>query len=124
MTVVIVYDTDCPFCSDFVAMVNIRKNGYEIELVSARNSSNKFVKDIRNKGLKLNDGMVVFLEDKILYGSEAAHFLATISASPGLIHNIYKLLLRNSSFARLIYPILVFLRKLYFRIFKIALIDE
>ena len=115
MKVVVLYDDVCPFCTDFVLMLNARKNGYDIDLISAR-ENNSYVQQAKSHGLNLDDGMVVFLEDKVLYGSEAANFIVGISSSSKVRYLFYKIFLQNNFIAKLVYPILVILRKVFFRL--------
>ena len=115
MKVVVLYDDVCPFCTDFVLMLNARKNGYDIDLISAR-ENNSYVQQVKSLGLNLDDGMVVFFKDKVLYGSEAANFIVGISSSNKVRHMFYKMFLQNNFIAKLVYPILVILRKVFFRL--------
>lgn len=115
MKVVVLYDDDCPFCTDFVLMLNARKNGYDIDLISAR-ENNSYVQKVKSLNLNLDDGMVVFFKDKVLYGSEAANFIVGISSSRKIRYVFYKIFLQNNFIARLVYPILVIFRKVFFRL--------
>ena len=72
-------------------MLNARKSGYEVELISARDDQNVFVKDAIEKGYNLDDGMVIFTEENVFFGSQAAHFIAMISTSSKIKYLAYKL---------------------------------
>ena len=47
--VTIVYDGECPFCNDFVALNHLKDNGYNIKLINARDTGNPLVHDLRKK---------------------------------------------------------------------------
>ncbi|MBT5411961.1 MAG: DUF393 domain-containing protein [Cellvibrionales bacterium] len=114
MEVCIIYDGECPFCTDFVKASNLRKHYKNLNIVNARDK-NSVTKRIIDEGYDLNEGMVVLVDKKILYGTEAARFI-TINGSGGLKHWFYKIILYNQKIAEFIYPILVFLRKQYLKI--------
>lgn len=111
--VTIIYDGECPFCTNFVMVANLRKSYESLRLINARQTDNETVQFVRENGYDLNKGMIVMLEDKILYGSDAANFIA-IHCKEGLVGNLYRQLLRNKILAKWIYPILTRLRRMYF----------
>ena len=113
--VTVIYDGECPFCTNFVMVANLRKSYEFLCLINARQTENETVKFVRSRGFDLNKGMVVMLADKVLYGSDAANFIA-IHCKEGLLGNIYRLLLRNKKLAKWIYPILTRLRRIFFRL--------
>lgn len=119
--ITVIYDGDCPFCKNFVMVANLRKSYETLRLINARQTDNEAVQFVRNNGYDLNKGMIVMLEDKILYGSDAANFIA-VHCKEGLVGNIYRLLLRNKTLAKWIYPILTGLRRMYFFIVRKDLI--
>jgi predicted DCC family thiol-disulfide oxidoreductase YuxK len=122
--IAIVYDGECPFCADFMLAANMRKAGYALELVSAREKSHPKVLLARNFGLDLDYGMVVFVGDRILYGADAANFIVMHGDQTTFRGKVYRLLLSNSTVAKIFYPMLVFLRKVFFFITRRRLINE
>ncbi len=118
----IVYDGECPFCSDFIKVANLRGRFESLSLHNAR-VRDELVTQLIADGYKLNSGMVVIMDGEILYGDEAARFIV-INGSGGFRYHLYKLILQNRHLARMSYPVLVFLRKLYFRIVKKPELDD
>lgn len=122
-SVKVVYDGECPFCKSFVYLTNLKKLGYEVSLINARDKSDDIVRDIA-KIYNLDEGMVVIIDNDILYGSDAARFLTTGFRATNLLALMYYLLLRNEKFAEFFYPILVKARKFYFRVVGKKLIND
>ena len=113
--VTIVYDGECPFCSDFVSLNRLKEHGYNVKLVNARDTSNQLVHDLKKK-YNIDYGMIVIVNEKILYGSSAARFISSSYKKNNLKSLVYCLVLFNQKIADFSYPILVFLRKIYFRL--------
>ena len=121
--VTIIYDEECPFCSDFVALNNLRESGYLVKLVNARESDDEVVSDLKTK-YNLDDGMIVIVEEAVLYGAAAAMFIAASYSRRGVRSAMYAFLLSNEHIAAIVYPVLVTLRKFFFRIIGKKLINE
>ena len=118
----IIYDKDCPFCTDFVMMNGLKDKGYKVTLIDARNSNDDYVKTI-SATYNLDDGMVVVFSNEVLYGHEAARFIA-LSYRGGFKSSLYLSLLRWEKVAKVSYPLLVFLRKTFFRLTGRSLIAD
>jgi predicted DCC family thiol-disulfide oxidoreductase YuxK len=121
--IVIVYDGECPFCTDFVVLSDFTKMGYEVELVSARESKNELVKKLALE-YNLDNGMIVVFKGQILYGSEAASFISSAHQGGSIKSALYRAALGGSWRAKYFYPVLVFMRKLYFKVLGRSLINE
>ena len=118
----IIYDGDCPFCNNFITVANLKKNLKNVVFLNARESI-EAKEIISNCKLNIDKGMIVSISGKILFGERAATFIV-INGSGGIIFLIYKFLLSNEKVSKIIYPVLVFLRKTYFRIIGFKLINE
>ena len=121
--VTIIYDEECPFCADFVALNNLRQSGYLVKLVNARDNDDELISDLSSK-YNLDDGMIVIVDGSVLYGTAAAMFIAASYSRRGIRSAIYALLLSNKYMAATVYPVLVALRKLFFRIIGKSFINE
>ena len=110
----IIYDGECPFCSDFVMASNLRNRYKNLKIVNAREKT-QLSQNVIQQGYDLNEGMVVIKDNKILFGTEAARFIA-LNGSGGLSHWFYKSMLYNQAIANYIYPVLVVLRKRYLKL--------
>ena len=122
-TVKVIYDGDCPFCSNFVRLSNLKRLGYEVTLVNAREANNDFVREL-SESFDLDDGMIVIVDNDILYGSTAARFLSTGFKITNPLALIYYIFLHNKNVSELTYPWLVRARKFYFKLIGKRLIND
>ena len=113
--IIIIYDGECPFCSDFVSLNRLRDLGYSVSIINARDHGDPLVKDL-SENYDLDDGMIVVYNDSVLFGAAAAHFISTSFAKRNIRAVFYCSLLSNQRIAEVFYPILVKLRKLFLRI--------
>lgn len=123
MKIQIVYDQECPFCSDFVRILRIKSVGNEVEMINARETSSEIISKLSEK-YNLDDGMIVILDGTEYYGDRAAHILSILSTTNAFRGKLYQLILRNKRIASFAYPVLVILRKLYFKLIGKKLINE
>jgi predicted DCC family thiol-disulfide oxidoreductase YuxK len=107
----VVYDAECPFCSRYVLLYQLRERGQRVHLVDAR-SSDPIVGEIGARNLDLNDGMVVRWHGQYYHGAQAMHLLATLAGDGSFFNRVNRLLFSRSRLARAIYPVLVRGRKL------------
>ncbi|MDO5632170.1 MAG: DCC1-like thiol-disulfide oxidoreductase family protein [Paracoccus sp. (in: a-proteobacteria)] len=76
----IVYDGECPFCTDFTRVVALRRLG-EVALIDARGTDPR-VTEI-GAGLDLNQGMAVRHNGRVLFGADAMALLLALSPPRG-----------------------------------------
>ncbi len=114
-TLDIVYDGECPFCTQFVKMVRLREVFGAVRLVDARASDDPQIADLRSRYC-LDDGFVVIHGGKEYYGPEALEFLSMASGSSGLMSRLLRTPLFQGRFGRWTYPKLVAGRKLALRL--------
>lgn len=101
----IVYDGECPFCTNYVTMVRLRDSVGEVELINAR-SNHPIVAEIKGNGLDLNEGMVVRYEGREYFGADAMNILSILTSDRGTLNRLVARLFANKRFARTIYPFL------------------
>lgn len=118
-----VYDGECPFCSRYVLLYQLRERGQRVHLIDAR-SSHPIVGEIRARKLDLNEGMVVRWRARYHYGAEAMHLLATLAAGGSCFNWMNRIVFSHPSIARRVYPVLVRARKLTLRLLGRKLIDQ
>lgn len=109
--IVIVYDRECPFCANYVAMMRLKTIFTSVELVDARESNNEHVKDVKQRGYDLNKGMLVIVKGDYYYGDEAVWILSKFTEREGLILHINALLFKSKTVTGLLYPIMRFVRR-------------
>ena len=117
----IIYDGDCPFCANYVSLLNLREACGEVQLINARVVP-KLVDYFKLKGMDLNRGMIFRHENKVYFGAEAAHAIARLSrptsggdqsrAWQRGAHNLLNKLLRYPRLASALYPLMRWIRQI------------
>ncbi|HUI21163.1 MAG TPA: DCC1-like thiol-disulfide oxidoreductase family protein [Methylocella sp.] len=102
----IVYDGECPFCSNYVALYRMRAQFGEVHLINARDDV-PIVQEIRARGFDLDKGMVLKLGDDFYHGDKCMHMLALMSSESNTINRINKWIFSHQQRARILYPFLV-----------------
>ncbi len=117
----IIYDGECPFCTNFVKSYVIRKNAGDMELINAREMP-LLVQELRSKGMEINDGMVVIWREHHYYGAEGMHLLSILGAESGIFNMLNRFLFCNRNVAVAIYPVLVVGRRITLSLLRRKLI--
>lgn len=107
----IVYDKECPICDFYCRKFEAGDLDDELLRVDAREQSD-IMDEITEIGLDIDEGMVVKVDDRLHYGSDAIHELALLSSGKGFVNSLGKLAFRSGSVARILYPLMKFLRNL------------
>jgi predicted DCC family thiol-disulfide oxidoreductase YuxK len=100
----LVYDGECPFCSRYVRLVRIRDN-VRLHLINAREGG-PLVREMREAGLDLNEGMVLKMGDRYYHGADCIHILAVLSTPSSTFNRVNARIFRSPSLSRLLYPML------------------
>lgn len=108
---VVIYDGDCPFCTNFVKLQNLRKNVGKVELVDAR-SGDPRVAEMQRLGHDLDEGMVVLYGEQIYYGSDAVALMSTLTGARWGVGRLTARLLRNKKRSAFLYPSMKFGRRI------------
>ena len=119
----VVYDGECPFCSRYVLLYQLRERGQRVHLIDAR-SSDPIVGEIRARNLDLNEGMMVRWREQYHYGAEAMYLLATLAGDGSFFNRVNRLLFARPRLTRALYPALVRGRKLTLRLLGRKQIEE
>jgi len=111
-SIVIVYDRECPFCTNYVAVMRLKTLFSAVELIDARESDNEYVKDIKQRGYDLNKGMIVIINADYYYGDEAIWILSKFTEREGVLLHLNSVLFKSKTVTRFLYPIMRFARRL------------
>lgn len=122
-SVILVYDKQCPACDFYCRLVRIRESVGELELVNAREPS-EVMDDITRKGLDIDQGMVVIVDEAVYYGAEAIQVLALLGTRSGFFNRLNYWCFRLKTAAAVLYPVLRALRNLLLRILRITRINN
>ena len=110
----IVYDGDCPFCSNYASFAKLRTRLGRITLVNAREHAT-LVEWLLRQGADLDEGMVVLADGALYYGADAMVFIAdhvSPKSKPGQLLNSF---FQNKRWSTAVYPYLRGCRNLVLR---------
>ncbi len=107
--ILLVYDKECPVCSAYCRMAHIRSSVGELRLINARDAG-AVMDEITLKGLDIDQGMVLKIENNLYYGSDAIHALSLMSSRSGIFNRINYWIFRSRPLSRFLYPVLRYCR--------------
>ena len=111
----IVYDGDCPFCTQYVRMTHLKQAVGKVELIDAR-SDHALVNEIKARGVDLNDGMLARYGGKDYFGSDCMNLLALLSNRENVMDRAISWVFAKEPIARSLYPVLKTGRNLTLRL--------
>lgn len=113
--ILLVYDKECPVCDAYCQIVRICETVGDLKLIDARSKSD-IMDEITAKGLDIDQGMVLKMDDRLYYGSDAIHSLALISSRSGIFNRFNYWIFRSRILSARFYPILRYFRNLLLKI--------
>ncbi|MEE2878541.1 MAG: DCC1-like thiol-disulfide oxidoreductase family protein, partial [Pseudomonadota bacterium] len=60
----LVYDGECPFCSQYVKLLRIRETAGPLRIINARDGGEE-TREVAAAGFDLNEGMVLKMSDRL-----------------------------------------------------------
>ena len=109
--ILLVYDQEWPLCDAYCRMVRIRASAGTLRLVNARDAS-PVMDEITLKGVDIDQGMVLKVENVLYYGSDAIHTLSLMSSPSGVFNRVNYWIFRSKGLSRILYPMFRFFRNL------------
>lgn len=121
-----VYDGDCPMCNMAAHAFRIRQEHGALHLVNAREASNDdpLIREINHRRLDLDEGMVIYCQDRFYHGSDALKFMARYGDKKGFMNHVNSALFKSDTLARLCYPRLRAGRNMLLRLRRVGRIDN
>jgi predicted DCC family thiol-disulfide oxidoreductase YuxK len=120
-----VYDGDCPICTRAAQALKIKETYGSLHLLNAREKqSHPLIDEINKQCLDLDEGMVIFYDDRFYHGEGALRFMARHGETRGLFNYFNKSLFWSESLARFFYPWMRSTRNLLLRMREIPQIDN
>ena len=100
-----VYDGECPMCTSAAHALRIKKDYGALHLINAREAANDpLVQEINNRGLDLDEGMVIVAPDRFYHGKEALKFMAQYGDARNVFTALCKSLFWSDAISSLTYP--------------------
>ena len=104
--IALIYDGECPVCTAYSCSVDVDEGKASgIRRINAR-SDDALVKQAKEAGVDLDEGMVVLHEGKMYHGAEALSIMARLAPERGVGNRLNRLLFSNATASRLAYPAL------------------
>ena len=101
----IIYDGECPFCSKYVRLIQLKKTIGYVELINARVDTT-IKEKLKELSIDINKGMVLIDGKDIYFAEDCVHRLALLSTSSNLFNRINKLVFKYKTLSKIIYPIM------------------
>lgn len=121
--ILLVYDKQCPLCDNYCQLVRVRESAGKLVLVDAREDS-AIMQEITAAGLDIDQGMVLKLQGRVYYGSEAMHVLSLLSTRSGIFNRINFWVFRSRWLSRVLYPIFRTFRNLFLKARRVSKINN
>ncbi len=118
----LIYDNECPLCRSSAHALNIKKAVGNLVLINAR-EAHPLISLAYARGFDPDRGIIVIYNGQYYFGADAAHFLAMLNSSHGMLNAITASIFRIKIFARLLYPIVKIFRRLLLKIKGIGAIE-
>ena len=102
----LIYDGECPVCTAYSCAVDVDEGkAGGIKRINAR-SDDDLVRQAKEAGIDLDEGMVVVHDGKLYHGAEALNVMARLAPNRGFGNRLNKLLFSNAAVSRATYPAL------------------
>ncbi|MFO1394421.1 MAG: DCC1-like thiol-disulfide oxidoreductase family protein [Steroidobacteraceae bacterium] len=118
----VLYDGDCPFCRNYVAMQRLRAAIGPVRLVDAR-AGGPEVEAARAAGYDLDEGMLLSYEGRLYHGAACMNMLALLGDDRGLVARFMNWLFGSRDRASFLYPLLRAGRNLTLRLLSRRRLD-
>jgi predicted DCC family thiol-disulfide oxidoreductase YuxK len=107
----VVYDGMCPFCTRYVMLYRIRQLAEKVHMIDAR-TDHPVVREVKARGLSLENGMAVKWNGQYYHGAAALHVLALLGSESGAFNRLNRLVFSRPKLGRFLYPAMVAGRRL------------
>jgi predicted DCC family thiol-disulfide oxidoreductase YuxK len=112
---IVIYDGECPFCSQYVKHVRLRDVSEDLQYVNARDGG-AIVDEALRQGFDLNVGMVVLIDGIYHHGADAVRVLAMLSSPVTAFNWLHARIFSSRTVSRLLYPVMRFGRNTTLRL--------
>ena len=119
----LVYDGECPMCSNYAQYLRLQQAVGEFVLVDARGGG-PIVEEVRQLPHDLNDGMVVKIGERFYIGADALNVLALLSEDRGAFNKLNRLAFSSPLISRVTYPMMKAVRWALLKLKRVAPIGD
>ncbi|GAM98198.1 hypothetical protein U91I_01830 [alpha proteobacterium U9-1i] len=119
----VVYDGECPFCSQYVRLVKLREAVGPVKLINARDD-HPAVRYLQSQGVDLNQEMALIMNGEHFTGPECMHRLSLMSTDAGFFNVLVARMFSNRRATKTLYPVLRAGRNLTLRMLGRRPIEE
>lgn len=102
----VVYDGECPFCSQYVKLLRFRDAVGQVDLVNAREADHPVVRRVQEQGIVLDEEMALVMNDRIYVGADCISRLALMTTSSSWFNRLNAVMFASPRIANAAYPIL------------------
>jgi len=107
----IVYDGECPICSNVAKAYKIKEAVGILHTLDAReNKNHPLMQEINSLNLDIDKGMVIKFQNTCYHGVDAIHIMALLGTNSGLFNKINSTIFQSKILAKIFYPLLRCLR--------------
>lgn len=106
----VLYDGECPFCANYVAMARLRERVGEVELIDARERPD-LVAAHKDAGRPIDEGMIVETPDAVYFGGDAVWAINALLSKNPILNAV-----SGRAMLKFVYPALRFGRNTALRI--------
>ena len=101
----LLYDGECPFCSRYVRLVQLREAVGPVTMANAREHA-PLVEEVNRLGYDVDAGMVLKLNGRYYHGADCIHALALLTTQTGWFNRLNSVAFRSATFSKYAYPVL------------------
>ena len=110
----LIYDGECPFCSQYVKMTRLSNSIGDVLLIDARENRSQ-VQAAKRMGYDLDSGMLLYVDGQYFHGADCLNRLALLTTGSDLFNKVCAIAFRSGTISRIAYPVLRFGRNLTLR---------
>lgn len=101
----IVYDGECPFCTQYVKLMRLREVLGPVKPVNARDDV-PVVRFLKANGYDLNQEMALVMKGEVFSGPDCMNRLALMSTGSGFFNGLMSKMFASRKLTRAMYPFL------------------
>ena len=121
--IIVVYDGECPFCANYVALMNLKNAVGMLTLVDARTGAAP-AKALVCQEYDLNEGMAVVFGGCVYHGKDAVTFISSLTNSRNWAGRLVSKLLSSPRRAAMLYPVMKLGRRVTLRVLGKSLLGH